>query len=52
MVVSSNTSLEHEKELLKQDIEYFIRKPIDVDILYYIIKNIVNFICNIIPIKF
>ncbi|MCI8620568.1 MAG: diguanylate cyclase [Clostridia bacterium] len=42
MVVTSNNSIEHEKELLKLGIEYFIRQPMDADILFYIIKNIVN----------
>lgn len=42
MVISSDTSLEHEKEILKLEVEYFTRKPIDVDILYYTIKNIIN----------
>lgn len=42
MVVTSNTSLEHEKELLKQEIEYFIKTPVDSDILFYTIRNILN----------
>lgn len=42
MVISSNTSLEHEMNFLKQDIEFFVKKPINVDILYYTIKNIVH----------
>ena len=42
MVISSNASLQHEMELLKQDIEFFIKKPINIDVLYYTIKNIVR----------
>ena len=42
MVISSNASLQHEMELLKQDIEFFIKKPINIDVLYYTIKNIVH----------
>lgn len=41
MVITSNTSIEHEKELLKLGIEYFVRKPVEPDILFYAIKNIV-----------
>ncbi len=42
MVVTSDTSIEHEKELLKNDIEYCIKKPLEKEILFYTIKNIVN----------
>lgn len=42
MVISSNNSLDHEKEILKEGIEYYIKKPIDSEITYYKIKNIVN----------
>lgn len=42
MVVTTNVSIEHEKELLKQEIEYFMKKPIDIDILFYTIRNILN----------
>lgn len=42
MVISSNASLQHEMELLKQDIEFFVKKPINIDVLYYTIKNIVR----------
>jgi len=42
MVISSNASLQHEMELLKQDIEFFVKKPINIDVLYYTIKNIVH----------
>lgn len=42
MVISSNADLEHELELLKQNIEYFVKKPFDINILYYTIKNLVR----------
>ena len=42
MVISSNTALEHELQLLKQNIEYFVKKPFNIDVLYYIIKNLVR----------
>ena len=32
MVISSNNSLDHEKEILKEGIEYYIKKPIDSEI--------------------
>lgn len=42
MVISSNQTNEHEKELLKNEIEYYIKKPIDETSIYYLIKNIVK----------
>ena len=42
MVISSNQTNEHEKELLKHEIEYYIKKPIDETSIYYLIKNIVK----------
>lgn len=44
IVVSSNESKEHRIEILKTNIEYFIKKPVDNDYLYYTIKNIVELI--------
>ena len=40
IVVSSNTAKEHRVEILKTAVEYFIKKPIDKDYLYYTVKNI------------
>ena len=42
IVVSSNCDKEHRIEVLKTDVEYFIKKPIDKDYLYYTVKNIVK----------
>lgn len=41
-VISSNTDRAHRIEILKTDIEYFIKKPIDEEYLYYTIKNITS----------
>lgn len=41
-VVSSNVDREHRIEVLKTSIEYFIKKPIDDDYIYYTIKNITS----------
>lgn len=40
IVVSSNTEKEHRTEVLKTDVEYYIKKPIDDEYFYYTIKNI------------
>lgn len=42
MVLTSNTDFEYEKSLLKTEIEYCIKKPVSNEILFYIIKNILN----------
>ena len=44
MVLSSNTSTEHELNILKEDIEYYLKKPINYKALYYMLKNIVKLI--------
>ena len=41
-VISSNISREHRIEVLSNYIEYFIKKPIDEEYLYYTIKNITS----------
>ena len=40
IVVSSNTEKEHRTEVLKTDVQYYIKKPIDDEYFYYTIKNI------------
>ncbi|WP_304401836.1 diguanylate cyclase domain-containing protein [uncultured Clostridium sp.] len=42
IVVSSNRNKEHIVEILKTDVEYYIKKPIDEEYFYYTIKNIVG----------
>lgn len=44
IVLTSNTSYEHEIELLKEDIEYCIKKPFNAKALAYTIKNITKLI--------
>lgn len=41
-VVSSNIDRNHRIEVLKTSIEYFIKKPIDEEYIYYTIKNITS----------
>ena len=41
-VVTSNKEREHRLEILKNSVEYFIKKPIDKEYLYYTIKNITS----------
>lgn len=44
MVLTSNTSTEHELDILKEDIEYCLKKPVSYKCLYYILKNIVKLV--------
>lgn len=44
IVQSSNDSKEHRLEVLKNSIEFYIRKPLDEQCLYYTIKNIIRLI--------
>ena len=41
-VVTSNIDREHRINILKNSVEYYIRKPIDEEYLYYTIKNITS----------
>ena len=40
IVCSSNIEKQHVLDVLNKSIEYYIKKPIDTDILYYTVKNI------------
>lgn len=40
IVVSSNTDKTHRLEILNKSVEYYIKKPVDTDYLYYTIKNL------------
>lgn len=42
IVLTSNNDIEHEKMLLKSEIEYCIKKPFDSTALSYTIKNIIK----------
>ncbi len=42
IVVSSDENKDHRIDVLKTDVEYYIKEPIDKDYFYYTIKNIVN----------
>ena len=42
IVVSSNREKEHAVEVLKTDVQYYIKKPLDDAFFYYTIKNIVG----------
>lgn len=42
IVVSSNREKEHAVEVLKTDVQYYIKKPLDDEFFYYTIKNIVG----------
>ncbi len=42
MVLTSNSTLRHEKAILKNEVEYYIIKPIDNECLFYMIKNIIK----------
>ena len=40
IIVSSNTERKHKLDVLKESVEYYIKKPVDTEYLYYTIKNI------------
>ena len=40
IIVSSNTNREHRVKMLKESVEYYIKKPVDEKYLYYTIKNL------------
>lgn len=42
MVVSSNIDKSHRIEILKTSVQYFIKKPIDEQYLFYTVKNIIE----------
>ena len=46
IVVSSNSDRKHKLDVLSQSVEYYIKKPVDTDYLYYTIKNL-NRLLNI-----
>jgi diguanylate cyclase (GGDEF)-like protein len=46
IVVSSNTERNHRLEVLKESVEYYIKKPVDTDYLYFTVKNL-NRLLNI-----
>lgn len=46
IVVSSNEDRKHRLKVLEESVEYYIKKPVDTDYLYYTIKNL-NRLLNI-----
>ena len=42
IVLSSNAEKKHRVSVLETAVEYYIKKPIDVDYLYYTVKNIMR----------
>ena len=40
IVVSSNSDKEHRMMILKESIEFYIKKPVDEEYLYYTVKNL------------
>ena len=42
IVISSNGDKEHRIKVLKNAVEYYIKKPVDQDYLYYTIKNLMR----------
>ena len=42
IVISSNFEKEHRVNILKNNVEYFIKAPIDGEYLYYTVKNIIR----------
>ena len=46
IVISSNIDKEHRVKVLSKSVEYFIKKPIDEEYLYYTVRNIVRLMDN------
>ena len=46
IVVSSNSDRKHRLDVLEESVEYYIKKPVDTDYLYFTIKNL-NRLLNI-----
>lgn len=46
IVVSSNKERNHRLDVLRESVEYFIKKPVDTDYLYFTVKNL-NRLLNI-----
>ena len=44
IVISSNSDKEHRLNVLRKAVEYYIRKPVDQDYLYYTIKNLMRLV--------
>ncbi len=44
MVITSNTSPKHELDILKEEADYCIKKPVSCEALYYMVKNIIKLI--------
>ncbi len=42
IVITSNNALKHQREILKEEVEFYIEKPIDNDCIFYIIRNIIK----------
>lgn len=42
IVISSDSRREHKLEILEAKATYFIKNPVDIDLLYYTIRNIVS----------
>ena len=40
IVVSSNSDKQHRMKILQESIEYYIKKPVDEEYLYYTVKNL------------
>lgn len=46
VVLTSDSSFEHELELLKTDIEYCVKKPYNAKALCYMMRNIINLVAT------
>ncbi len=46
IVVSSNGDKEHRMKILRESIEYYIKKPVDEEYLYFTVKNLNRLLSN------
>lgn len=42
IVISSNNQKEHRIEIMQTAVEYYLLKPVDLDVFYYMIKNVIR----------
>lgn len=42
MVVSSDDAVEHKREILREEVDFFVKSPIDSECMHYTIRNIIK----------
>lgn len=42
MVVTSNDAVEHKREILREEVDFFVKSPIDSECMHYTVRNIIK----------